>query len=324
MQRENIGNYYTSNIVNFSDYYPFGMLQPNRHGGEYRYGFNGMEKDDEVKGNGNHLDFGARCYDSRLGRWLSLDAYAIEYPSLSDYVFVANSPIIFIDPDGNKIKYANNAARKAIKPMLKKMKKNSSAVLVAYKIMKKCKKIVTFELGKENKTGATAQNGDDNAVLPEDAYNGEGTDVTITFNPDKEFGGIDVNGSQNRSPDVGLAQEVAHSLAYIYGVVNENVAKVNGIDFEGNQTTVSDFPVEELFGGIFENIYRGQTGKPLVKYYPLKSGKAAEVLRDGMEGKYKGKENLKKKESSYFGYLKSTKVKRKKDYEKNSKDSGSS
>ena len=72
--------------------------------GEYSYSFNGMEKDDEVKGNGNHLDFGARCYDSRLGRWLSLDAYATEYPSLSDYVFVANSPIIFIDPDGNKIK----------------------------------------------------------------------------------------------------------------------------------------------------------------------------------------------------------------------------
>ncbi len=68
---------------------------------KYRYSFNGMEKDDEVKG--NHLDFGARCYDSRLGRWLSLDAYATDYPSLSDYVFVANSPLMNIDPDGNKI-----------------------------------------------------------------------------------------------------------------------------------------------------------------------------------------------------------------------------
>ena len=29
----------------------------------YTYGFNGMEKDDEVKGNGNSLDFGARVYD---------------------------------------------------------------------------------------------------------------------------------------------------------------------------------------------------------------------------------------------------------------------
>ena len=39
------------------DYYPFGMLMPNRHEQtpEYRYGFNGMEKDDEVKSAGNSL-----------------------------------------------------------------------------------------------------------------------------------------------------------------------------------------------------------------------------------------------------------------------------
>ena len=37
----------------------------------YRYGFNGMEKDDEhTQGK---YDFGARIYDSRLGRWLAVD-----------------------------------------------------------------------------------------------------------------------------------------------------------------------------------------------------------------------------------------------------------
>jgi hypothetical protein len=34
----------------------------------YVYSFNGAERDDEVKGSGNSLDFGARIYDSRLGR----------------------------------------------------------------------------------------------------------------------------------------------------------------------------------------------------------------------------------------------------------------
>jgi RHS repeat-associated protein len=53
--------------------YPFGMNMPGRtfNSSEYRYGFNGMEKDDEIKGEGNSLDFGARIYDPRLGRWLS-------------------------------------------------------------------------------------------------------------------------------------------------------------------------------------------------------------------------------------------------------------
>ncbi|MCU7549877.1 hypothetical protein OCK74_12165 [Chitinophagaceae bacterium LB-8] len=39
----------------------------------YRYGFNGKENDNEVKGDGNSLDFGGRIYDPRLGRWHSTD-----------------------------------------------------------------------------------------------------------------------------------------------------------------------------------------------------------------------------------------------------------
>jgi RHS repeat-associated protein len=71
--------------------------------GDYRYGFNGKEKDNEIKGDGNNLDFGARIYDSRLGRWLSLDPLQEKYPSLSPYNFCANNPIMYVDPDGKKI-----------------------------------------------------------------------------------------------------------------------------------------------------------------------------------------------------------------------------
>jgi hypothetical protein len=45
-------------VLSYNDYYPFGQLVPNRHanGKEYRYGFNGKEKDDELKGEGNKQD----------------------------------------------------------------------------------------------------------------------------------------------------------------------------------------------------------------------------------------------------------------------------
>ena len=59
-----------------------------------------------MKGLGNSLDFGARMYDSRLGRWLSLDPLQAKYPGLTPYGFVANSPLMFIDPDGRVIKNA--------------------------------------------------------------------------------------------------------------------------------------------------------------------------------------------------------------------------
>jgi RHS repeat-associated protein len=66
----------------------------------YRFGFNGMEKDNELKGIGNSLDFGARMYDSRLGRFLSLDPLSKDYPSESNYMFAGNSPIALIDYNG--------------------------------------------------------------------------------------------------------------------------------------------------------------------------------------------------------------------------------
>lgn len=69
----------------------------------YSYGFNGMESDDEVKGTKNSYDFGARMYDPRIGRWLSLDPLQEKYPSQSAYNFVQNNPIYWLDLDGRDL-----------------------------------------------------------------------------------------------------------------------------------------------------------------------------------------------------------------------------
>jgi RHS repeat-associated protein len=78
------------------------MLIPERHGNsdDYRYGFNGKENDNNIKGTGNSVDFGARMYDSRLGRWFATDPKFRKYSSWSTYNFVLNKPIIMFDPDG--------------------------------------------------------------------------------------------------------------------------------------------------------------------------------------------------------------------------------
>jgi len=89
------------NVENSLDYYFFGMLMPERFGGgDYRYSFNGMESDDEVKGKGNSYDYGFRHYDNRLGKFLSLDPLAKSYPWLTPYQFASNSPIVASDIDG--------------------------------------------------------------------------------------------------------------------------------------------------------------------------------------------------------------------------------
>ncbi len=59
-----------------------------------------MEKDDEIKGNGNSYDFGARMYDGRIGRWLSIDPLERSYPNFSPYMGIGNNPIYLTDLDG--------------------------------------------------------------------------------------------------------------------------------------------------------------------------------------------------------------------------------
>ena len=69
----------------------------------YRFGFNGKEKDNEAKGIGNSLDFGARMHDTRVARFLSTDRLASKFPHYSPYLFAGNSPIQAIDYNGDHI-----------------------------------------------------------------------------------------------------------------------------------------------------------------------------------------------------------------------------
>ncbi|MDI9312802.1 MAG: hypothetical protein QM535_21510, partial [Limnohabitans sp.] len=66
----------------------------------YRFGFNGQEKDNEVAGIGNHLAFGDYGYSTRLGRRWNVDPEISSMPSLSSYSVFKNNPIMFIDPSG--------------------------------------------------------------------------------------------------------------------------------------------------------------------------------------------------------------------------------
>ena len=74
------------------------------NGNKYRYGFNGKENDNEVKGEGNQQDYGMRIYDPRLGRFLSVDPLTKGFPWYTPYQFAGNSPIAKIDLDGEEPK----------------------------------------------------------------------------------------------------------------------------------------------------------------------------------------------------------------------------
>jgi RHS repeat-associated protein len=108
-------NYLLPDVVTAQSYYAFGMEQPGLtyNGGSYRYGFNGKENDNEVKGEGNQQEYGMRIYDPRLGRFLSVDPLSSSYPWNGSYNFSEDEPISSIDFDG-KEKKKNDLTEAAI------------------------------------------------------------------------------------------------------------------------------------------------------------------------------------------------------------------
>jgi len=75
---------------------------PGRHDENvYRYGFQGQEKDDEIKGGeGTSLNYEYRMYDPRVGRFFAIDPLAPKYPHNSPYAFSENRVIDAIELEG--------------------------------------------------------------------------------------------------------------------------------------------------------------------------------------------------------------------------------
>jgi RHS repeat-associated protein len=85
------------NILTTNSYYPYGMLikSLSQNSETYRWGFQGHEQDNEIKGTGNHLSFGNYGYDTRLGRRWNLDP--VDQIGISNYAVFGNNPIMLID-----------------------------------------------------------------------------------------------------------------------------------------------------------------------------------------------------------------------------------
>lgn len=100
----------SAEVLMAGDYFPFGMDLGDRQyqASESRYAFMSKEKMTESYQT-NAYDFGARIYSAALARWLSPDAHAAGYPSLSPYQAFGNSPMMLADPDGKDIVYSHLA-----------------------------------------------------------------------------------------------------------------------------------------------------------------------------------------------------------------------
>jgi RHS repeat-associated protein len=93
-------------IRSATDYSPFGVQLENRNflrnglAEDFRMGFQGQEEDDEVKGDGNSVNYKFRMHDPRLGRFFAVDPLANKYPHNSPFAFSENMVIHCIELEG--------------------------------------------------------------------------------------------------------------------------------------------------------------------------------------------------------------------------------
>ena len=161
----------------------------------------------------------------RLGRWLSVDQLAKRYPQISPYAFVANSPILAIDPDGREIvlyyydrstlerksyifnpneSYTGDVPQlKMFYAMYEELKAKDAADIIT-DLGNDKENTLDLIMSWESETGTDWN---------EDYKPTEGKDFlgTITWDPNEGLEFKDVNGGKGRiSPAIVLIHELSH------------------------------------------------------------------------------------------------------------------
>ncbi len=209
----------TLDILEENNYYPFGL----KHKGYNEIGtpfynpalkktYNGKEFQDELGLNWH--DYGARNYDASLGKWMNIDPLAEKYFKTSPFTYAMNNPILFIDPDGMQIEYANdpNKTRRENRKLRSRFKRhqrylnrNSQTAKNLWTTLKKSKNVHTIHLNENDESG--------NRIAATTKYKGvykegEGTGTDIYIDLDNTT----VDGVDEKSPITGIAHEEAHAV----------------------------------------------------------------------------------------------------------------
>jgi len=200
------------------------------NGTEHPYKYNGKELNESL--GLNWYDYGARRYDPAIARWASVDPLANKYVNISPYAYVANNPIMYIDPDGREIVVPTSLKGSQRRKIVRNLRKLTNDKL-SYN--KSTGKVTVRKSRTGNKTAGTTlvnnlisdtksttitigtSGNKANATNWADAQNGTGSDATVSFDPksnpdipteDSKTGNVS---GEKRPNQIGLGHELIHA-----------------------------------------------------------------------------------------------------------------
>ena len=227
-------------VITATDYLPFGMIaRAYTNGILIRNGYNGKETENIVS-EGDY-DFGARIYDSRTGRWLSMDFFAKKFIHQSPYVFADGNPIAFFDAAGDSSVYVNNQG--AIIYVSHDKLENMIVVVDQENIESFHKMVAAFVT---------------NNIPPDDARANKWLRLTGTCYAVDGFKKFYANNNQRNKTGYGLEHK---SFLYIdYSSAGDNVVRIGKENLKGTYDRVAESSPDVNTGSTTGAINSGSVG----------------------------------------------------------------
>ena len=253
-------------VLQADDYYPFGLTF-NSYQRSYskanNYKYNGKELQEETE----WYDYGARNYDAALGRFFNVDRFAEKYLDFTPYQYGANSPINYIDINGDSLWIQINRNNRALyvdgqlynndgtqyNGRGTRVDRNGNRKLTGFlrTTVSNLDQLSTGKVG--NAIVDEIQGSSDNLTITRGS-SGSGNSYSpnkneLSFDTSSQNGGLNQRGSRSRPTFVGLGHELAHGVDDLRGTVSTS--------------TVGNTIQAEIFASHKENQIRAEQGLPL-------------------------------------------------------------